>query len=57
MSSGPRGVGTGLKLLIGAAALAYGVKEATYTGPRCFFTSLILKDNSSVSLNNNSKLR
>ncbi|XP_015256847.1 PREDICTED: prohibitin-2 [Cyprinodon variegatus] len=32
MSSGPRGAGTGLKLLIGAGALAYGVKEATYTG-------------------------
>lgn len=32
MSSGPRGAGTGLKLLLGAGALAYGVKEATYTG-------------------------
>lgn len=32
MSSGPRGAGIGLKLLIGAGALAYGVKEATYTG-------------------------
>ncbi|XP_062853340.1 prohibitin-2b [Trichomycterus rosablanca] len=31
MSSGPRGAGLGLKLLIGAGALAYGVKEATYT--------------------------
>ncbi|XP_047445337.1 prohibitin-2-like [Mugil cephalus] len=31
MSTGPRGAGTGLKLLVGAAALAYGVKEATYT--------------------------
>ncbi|XP_008401102.1 prohibitin-2-like [Poecilia reticulata] len=31
MSSGPRGAGIGLKLLIGAGALAYGVKEATYT--------------------------
>ncbi|MEQ2231089.1 Prohibitin-2, subunit of the prohibitin complex (Phb1p-Phb2p), partial [Ilyodon furcidens] len=31
MSSGPRGAGTGLKLLIGAGALAYAVKEATYT--------------------------
>lgn len=32
MSSGPRGAGLGVKLLIGAGALAYGVKEATYTG-------------------------
>lgn len=32
MSSGPRGAGIGLKLLIGAGALAYGVREATYTG-------------------------
>uniref|UniRef100_A0A671UVV5 Prohibitin n=1 Tax=Sparus aurata TaxID=8175 RepID=A0A671UVV5_SPAAU len=31
MSSGPRGAGIGLKLLIGAGALAYGVREATYT--------------------------
>ncbi|MCI4391000.1 hypothetical protein PGIGA_G00129210 [Pangasianodon gigas] len=32
MSAGsPRGAGLGIKLLIGAGALAYGVKEATYT--------------------------
>ncbi|XP_053492011.1 prohibitin-2b [Ictalurus furcatus] len=31
MSSGPRGAGIGLKLLICAGALAYGIKEATYT--------------------------
>lgn len=31
MSSGSRGAGIGLKLLIGASALAYGVREATYT--------------------------
>ncbi|KAF0022447.1 hypothetical protein F2P81_025321 [Scophthalmus maximus] len=31
-SSGGRGAGLGLKLLLGAGALAYGVKEATYTG-------------------------
>uniref|UniRef100_A0A6Q2ZA04 Prohibitin n=1 Tax=Esox lucius TaxID=8010 RepID=A0A6Q2ZA04_ESOLU len=31
MGSGPRGAGLGLKLLIGAGALAYAVKEATYT--------------------------
>ncbi|KAJ8011454.1 hypothetical protein DPEC_G00058380 [Dallia pectoralis] len=30
-SSGPRGAGLGLKLLIGAGALAYAAKEATYT--------------------------
>lgn len=32
MSSGPRGAGVGVKLLIGAGVLAYGIKEATYTG-------------------------
>lgn len=38
MSSGPRGAGVGVKLLVGAGALAYGVKEATYTGNLwCFF--------------------
>ncbi|KAJ4919477.1 hypothetical protein JOQ06_022887, partial [Pogonophryne albipinna] len=31
MSSGPKGLGVGLKLLIGAGALAYGVREATFT--------------------------
>uniref|UniRef100_A0A673HNI3 Prohibitin n=1 Tax=Sinocyclocheilus rhinocerous TaxID=307959 RepID=A0A673HNI3_9TELE len=31
MGSGPRGAGLGVKLLIGAGALAYGFKEATYT--------------------------
>lgn len=31
-SSGGRGAGLGLKLLLGAGALAYGIKEATYTG-------------------------
>uniref|UniRef100_A0A3Q2CXV3 Prohibitin n=1 Tax=Cyprinodon variegatus TaxID=28743 RepID=A0A3Q2CXV3_CYPVA len=30
-SSGGRGAGLGLKLLLGAGALAYGVREATYT--------------------------
>ncbi|KAM3875936.1 prohibitin-2-like [Diretmus argenteus] len=30
-SSGGRGAGLGLKLLIGAGALAYGIKEATFT--------------------------
>ncbi|TTU11741.1 Prohibitin-2 [Bagarius yarrelli] len=30
-AGGPRGAGLGVKLLIGAGALAYGVKEATYT--------------------------
>lgn len=31
-SSGGKGAGLGLKLLLGAGALAYGIKEATYTG-------------------------
>ncbi|KAL3055747.1 hypothetical protein OYC64_018435 [Pagothenia borchgrevinki] len=31
MSSGPKGLGIGLKLLLGAGALAYGVREATFT--------------------------
>ncbi|KAK1168601.1 prohibitin-2-like [Huso huso] len=31
LSSGSKGAGMGLKLLVGAGALAYGVKEATYT--------------------------
>ncbi|XP_078725769.1 prohibitin-2 [Lampetra fluviatilis] len=31
MGGAPRGLGTGLKLLIGAGALAYAAKEATYT--------------------------
>ncbi|XP_078522702.1 prohibitin-2-like [Lissotriton helveticus] len=30
-SGGPRGAGTGVKLLLGAGALAYGVKESLYT--------------------------
>lgn len=30
--AGGKGAGIGLKLLIGAGALAYGVKEATFTG-------------------------
>lgn len=32
MSSGSPGAGIGVKLLIGAGALAYGLKEAMYTG-------------------------
>ncbi|XP_060723050.1 prohibitin-2b isoform X2 [Tachysurus vachellii] len=31
MSCGPRGAGVGLKLLIGAGALAYGIKKVTST--------------------------
>lgn len=47
MSSGPRGAGLGIKLLIGAGALAYGVKEATYTGnwgmaPHCAKPALMI---------------
>lgn len=32
MGKAPKGVGTGLKLLAAAAAVAYGVKESIYTG-------------------------
>lgn len=32
MSSGSPGAGIGVKLLIGAGALVYGLKEAMYTG-------------------------
>ena len=31
-SGAPRGVGLGLKLLIGAGAIGYGIKESIYTG-------------------------
>ena len=34
MGKAPKGVGTGLKLLAAAAAVAYGVKESIYTGIR-----------------------
>uniref|UniRef100_A0A671T9S6 Prohibitin n=1 Tax=Sinocyclocheilus anshuiensis TaxID=1608454 RepID=A0A671T9S6_9TELE len=43
MSSGSKGAGLGLKLLIGAGALAYGVKEATYTG-NSFIKILFFKE-------------
>lgn len=32
MGKAPKGVGTGLKLLVAAAAAAYGIKESVYTG-------------------------
>lgn len=32
MGKAPKGVGTGLKLLVAAAAAAYGIKESIYTG-------------------------
>lgn len=32
MGKGPAGLSTGIRLLIGAGALAYGVKESLYTG-------------------------
>ena len=32
MGKAPKGVGTGLKLLAAAAAVAYGVRESIYTG-------------------------
>lgn len=36
LPSGPRGMGTALKLLLGAGAVAYGVRESVFTGePPC----------------------
>ena len=32
MGKAPKGVGTGLKLLVAAGAAAYGIKESIYTG-------------------------
>lgn len=32
LPSGPRGMGTALKLLLGAGAVAYGVRESVFTG-------------------------
>lgn len=32
LPAGPRGVGTALKLLLGAGALAYGVRESVFIG-------------------------
>ena len=32
MGKAPKGVGTGLKFLVAAAAAAYGIKESIYTG-------------------------
>lgn len=42
-SSGGRGAGLGLKLLLGAGALAYGVKEATYTGKHTRYLDLSMR--------------
>ena len=36
-SGAPKGVGLGLKLLIGAGALGYGIKESIYTGEITLF--------------------
>lgn len=41
LPSGPRGMGTALKLLLGAGAVAYGVRESVFTGeqhPSAFWT-------------------
>ena len=35
----PKGLGLGVKLLIGAGAVAYGVKESVYTGTPALFDS------------------
>jgi len=43
MGKAPKGVGTGLKLLVAAAAAAYGIKESIYTGiipSSAFFATL-----------------
>ena len=32
MGKAPKGVGTGLKFLVAAAAAVYGIKESIYTG-------------------------
>uniref|UniRef100_A0A6I8N8F0 Prohibitin n=2 Tax=Ornithorhynchus anatinus TaxID=9258 RepID=A0A6I8N8F0_ORNAN len=44
LPAGPRGLGTGLKLLLGAGALAYGVRESVFTvegGQRAIFFNRI----------------
>lgn len=38
LPAGPRGMGTALKLLLGAGAAAYGVRESVFTGECCFYT-------------------
>lgn len=43
LPSGPRGMGTALKLLLGAGAVAYGVRESVFTGeqpPSALWTPL-----------------
>jgi hypothetical protein len=35
---GPKGLGTGLKVLAGAAVAAYGVSQSMYTGKSCLTT-------------------
>lgn len=44
LPSGPRGMGTALKLLLGAGAVAYGVRESVFTGeqpPSALWTPLV----------------
>lgn len=36
LPAGPRGMGTALKLLLGAGAVAYGVRESVFTGEQPF---------------------
>ena len=38
MGNAPRGVSLGIKLLAGAAAIGYAIKESLYTGERVFRT-------------------
>jgi prohibitin 2 len=36
---GPKGLGTGLKVLAGAAVAVYGVSQSMYTGTSCCLTT------------------
>jgi hypothetical protein len=38
-AKGPKGVGTGLKVLAGAAVAAYGVSQSMYTGKSWYVTT------------------
>lgn len=42
LPTGPRGMSTALKLLLGAGAAAYGIRESVFTGKVTFINSLIL---------------
>ena len=42
-SGAPKGLGLGLKLLIGAGAVGYGIKESVYTGNDNIFMSDLVR--------------